>query len=113
MNEAKEVYKNVRLINKKVRVVILDLDESLKNLKEDGYLNILDAIELLSNRLYDYLPNMPTTAQTIGLNEGEIMDRDNKLLLPTNATMIRPRDRLLLIGKPQLLLNVYNRIISI
>jgi len=84
------------------------------------------------------LPNVPVTAQTIGLNEGEIMEvmvpfastfafrhinsipqikwkiaaiyRDNKLLLPTNATMIRPRDRLLLVGKPQVLLNVYNRI---
>jgi len=137
MQEAKEVYQNIRYIDKKIKVVALDLDGSFRDL-EDSYLNILDAIELLSNRLYDYLPNAPVTAQTIGLNEGEIMEvmvpfastfafrhinsipqikwkiaaiyRDNKFLLPTNATMIRPRDRLLLVGKPQVLLNVYNKI---
>jgi len=137
MEEVKVVYNNIRFINKKVRIVVLDLDSSFREIN-DIYLNIVDATELLSNRLYDYLPNVPVTAQTIGLNEGEIMEvmvpfasayafrhinsipqikwkiagiyRDNKLLLPTNATMIRPRDRLLLIGKPQVLLNVYNRI---
>jgi len=137
--EAREVYKNIRLLNKRVRIVILDNDGFFRGL-EDSYTNTVDVIELLSNRLYDYLPNVPVTAQTIGLNEGEIMEvivpfsstfafrhissipqikwkiaaiyRENKLLLPTNATMIRPRDRLLLIGKPQVLMNVYKKIRS-
>ncbi len=138
-NEAREVYKNIRLLNKKVRIVLLDCDGVFRDL-EDSNTNIVDAIELLANRLYDYLPNVPVTAQTVGLNEGEIMEviipfsstfafrhissipqikwkiaaiyRDNKLLLPTNATMIRPRDRLLLVGKPQVLMNVYKKIRS-
>jgi hypothetical protein len=135
--EAKEVYKNIRSFNKKMRVVVLDNNKSFKDI-EDSYLNSVDAPELLANRLYDFLPNVPVVAQTIGLNEGEIMEvmvpfassyayrhigtipqikwkivaiyRDNKLILPTTATMIKPRDRLLLVGKPQVLANVYNRI---
>ena len=137
--EAKSVYNNIRRINEKVRIVLLDTNEQFKEL-EDSYTNIVDMTELLANRLYDFLPNVPVTAQTIGLNEGEIMEvivpfssvfafrhissipqikwkiaaiyRDNKLLLPTNATMIRPRDRLLLVGKPQVLTNVYKRVRS-
>ena len=137
--EAREVYKNIRVLNKKVRIVLVDNDGFFKGI-EDSYTNIIDVIELLSNRLYDYLPNVPVTAQSIGLNEGEIMEvivpfsssfafrhlssipqikwkiaaiyRDNKLILPTNATMIRPRDRLLLVGKPQVLMNVYKKIRS-
>ena len=136
-NEAYEVYKNIRELNNKVRIVVLDNNKRFKDV-EDSYLNSVDAPELLSNRLYDFLPNVPVVAQTIGLNEGEIMEvmvpfsssfafrhigtipqvkwrivaiyRDNKLILPTNATMIKPRDRLLLVGKPQVLANVYNRI---
>jgi len=136
-NEALEVYKNIREFNSKVRIVVLDNSKQFKDI-EDSYLNSVDALELLSNRLYDYLPNVPVVAQTIGLNEGEIMEvmvpfsssyafrhigtipqikwrivaiyRDNKLILPTNATMIKPRDRLLVVGKPQVLANVYNRI---
>ncbi len=137
MQEALEVYRNLRILNKKVRVVVLDLKNYFKNI-EDSYLYIVDAIEILSTRLYDFLPNVPVYAQSIGLNQGEIMEvsvpfsssyafrhigsipqikwkiaaiyRDNKLILPTNATMIRPRDRLLLVGRPQVLANVYNRI---
>ena len=136
-DEALEVYKNIREFNSKVRIVVLDNNKKFKDI-EDSYLNSVDAPELLSNRLYDFLPNVPVVAQTIGLNEGEIMEvmvpfsstyafrhigtipqkkwrivaiyRDNKLILPTNATMIKPRDRLLLVGKPQVLANVYNRI---
>jgi len=135
--EAFEVYKNIRSLNSKVRIVVLDPDKTFEDV-EDSYLNSIDVPELLSNRLYDYLPNVPVIAQTIGLNQGEIMEvmvpfqssyafrhigtipqlkwriaaiyRDNKLILPTSATMIKPRDRLLLVGKPQVLANVYNRI---
>ena len=137
MEEAYEIYKNIRILNKKVRVVALDSEDRFKEI-EDDYLNIVDVNTIIANRLYDYLPNVPVVAQTIGLNEGEIMEvlvpfgspyayrhvgsipqikwriaaiyRDKKLILPTSATMIRPRDRLLLIGKPQVLANVYKRV---
>jgi hypothetical protein len=137
MQESLEVYKNLRSLNKKVRAIVLDLENRFKDF-DDSYLYIVDAIEILSTRLYDFLPNVPVFAQTIGLNQGEIMEvavpfsssyafrhigsipqikwriaaiyRDNKLILPTSATMIKPRDRLLIVGKPQVLANVYNRI---
>jgi len=135
--ESKAVYDNIRVLNKKVRVVALDTCGVFKEIS-DVALNIVDSNEIVANRLFDFLPDIPVTAQTIGLNEGEIMEvmvpfssvfafrhlssipqikwkiaaiyRDNKLLLPNNATMIRPRDRLLLVGKPQVLINVFNRI---
>ena len=140
MDEAKAIYDNIRSFNEKVRIVILDKDGTFRDINSDGYTNIIDSINLLANRLYDYLPNVPVVAQNVGLHEGEIMEvivpfsstyafrhissipqikwkiaaiyRDNKLLLPNNATMIRPRDMLLIIGKPQILQNVYRRIRS-
>ncbi len=140
MDETKAIYDNIRSFNEKVRIVILDKNSRFRDIKSDGYTNIIDSINLLANRLYDFLPNVPVVAQNVGLHEGEIMEvivpfsstyafrhissipqikwkiaaiyRDNKLLLPNNATMIRPRDMLLIIGKPQILQNVYRRIRS-
>jgi len=140
MEEAKAIYSNIRNFNQKVRIVILDKDGSFRDIISESYTNIIDSVNLLANRLYDYLPNVPVVAQNVGLHEGEIMEvvvpfsssyafrhissipqikwkiaaiyRDNKLLLPNNATMIRPRDMLLIIGKPQILQNVYRRIRS-
>ena len=135
--EAKIIYENIRNFNKKIRIVALDNNGILKEI-QDNYLSIVDANELLANRLYQFLPNVPSTAQNIGLNEGEIMEvvvpfasayafrhissikqinwkiaaiyRDNKLLLPKKTTMIKPRDRLLIVGNPRVLLNVYSKI---
>jgi len=140
MEEAYAIYTNIRNFNKKIRVIVLDSDGTFREVTDDGYLHTIDAINLLSNRLYDYLPNVPVIAQNVGLHEGEIMEvvvpfsstyafrhissipqikwriaaiyRNNELILPTNATMIRPRDMLLIIGKPQILRNVYSRIRS-
>ena len=136
-DESVVIYRNLRVINKKIRIIALDTNSGYKDI-EDSYLNILDANEILANRLYDYLPNVPLVAQSIGLNKGEIMEivvpfasafsyrhissipqkkwrivaiyRDNKLLLPTNATMIKPRDRILIVGNPNVLMNVYKRV---
>jgi len=38
--------------------------------------------------------------------------RDAKLILPTSATMIKPQDTILIVGKPNILSNVYLRIIN-
>jgi len=139
MREAKVIYKNIRTFNKKIRVVALDLEDTLKKL-HDSYLNIIDLKTIITNRLYDFLPDVPVTAQTVGLNEGEVMEvsipfsstfafryvgsisqvkwrivaiyREEKLILPTNATMLRPRDRILIVGKPQILTTIYKKIKS-
>ncbi len=135
--EAYVIYSNIRKLNKKVRVVALDNRDIFKDV-QDSYLNIVDINIIIANRLYDYLPNVPVTAQTIGLNQGEIMEvlvpfsspyayrhigsipqvkwriaavyRDEKLIIPTHATMIKPRDRLLIVGKPKVLADVYKKI---
>ncbi len=137
IDESIVIYRNIRKINKKVRIVALDSEDKYKDIK-DSYLNIVDVNTIIANRLYDFLPNVPVVAQTIGLNQGEIMEvmvpfsspfayrhvgsipqikwkiaavyRDDKLILPTNATMIKPRDRLLIVGKPNVLANVYKRV---
>jgi len=136
-NEVRVVYKNIRKINQKIRIVLLDIDSDFSEL-DDSYTHIVDAVHLLSNRLYHSLPNVPLTAQSIGLNEGEIMEvmvpfasafsyrhigaikqdnwkisaiyRNNELILPKRTTMIRPRDKLILIGRPNVLMSVYRRI---
>ena len=135
--ETKVIYENIRSFNKRIKIAALDNNGNLKDIK-DNYLNIVDSNELLANRLYQFLPNVPSTAQNIGLNKGEIMEvivpfasayafrhinsikqvnwkisaiyRDNKLLLPKKTTMIKPRDRLLIVGNPNILLNVYSKI---
>jgi len=92
----------------------------------------------MAAHLYDQLPNVPLVAQNVGLGRGEIMEvhipfgsayayrhvgsilqrkwrisaiyRDEKQILPTPATMIRPNDRLLILGKPLVLNGVYKTI---
>ncbi len=139
MEESLQIYNNIRALNKKIRIIALDYDHIFRDI-EDINLSSVDVNGIISNRLYDFLPNVPVTAQTIGLNEGEIMEvvvpfsssyafrhissipqikwkiaaiyRDDKLLLPNNATMLKPRDRLVIIGKPKVLSSVYSRINS-
>ena len=140
MDEAKIIYNNIRSFDQKIRIIILDRDGTFKKDFSDSYVKIIDSVNILANRLYDHLPNVPVVAQNVGLHEGEIMEvvvpfsspfafrhistiaqvkwkiaaiyRDNKLLLPSNATMIRPRDMLLIVGKPQILQSVFKRIRS-
>jgi len=141
MEEKEDVYytlTNLQMIDKKIRIVLLNQwdDESLG--KEIENITILHSHELLGAHLYDQLPNVPVVAQNIGLKKGEIMEirvpfgstyafrhvgsilqrkwkivaiyRDEKQILPTNATMIRPNDMLLVVGKPIVLEGVYKTI---
>jgi hypothetical protein len=92
----------------------------------------------MASHLYDLLPNVPVVAQNIGVGKGEIMEifvpfgstyafrhvgsilqrkwkiaaiyRDEKQILPNNATMIRPNDTLLVLGKPIVLVGIYKTI---
>ncbi len=89
----------------------------------------LNAKKMLANQLYNNLPNVPIVAQNVGLGESEIMEvlipfgsafayrhigsiaqrkwriigvyRNKKLIMPNSATMIRPQDTILIIGRPQ------------
>jgi hypothetical protein len=124
--------KNIRAIKPKLSVVILD---QLGLNIDDSYVSTLNANDLLSSHLLDYLPNVPVIAQNVGLGEGEIMEilvpfgssfvyrhlgvieqnnwriaaiyRDRKLIFPNERRMIHPNDILLLIGDPAVLKSVY------
>ncbi len=129
--DAIESYKNIRLLSKDIHVVMLDkwhIDS------DDANLSLVDANEVLSSRLFDFLPNVSVIAQYVGLGIGEIMEIDvpfgssyvyrhissikqknwrisaiyraNSMILPKPSTMIYPNDILLVIGDPNILQSV-------
>jgi len=138
MEDARYVLKNIALINTKIRVVLVNQWDDDEIGKEQENITIVHSAALLAAHLYDQLPNVPLVAQNVGLGQGEIMEvhipfgssyayrhigsilqrkwkiaalyRDEKQILPTNATMIKPNDTLLILGKPLVLDGVYRTI---
>lgn len=134
--DATETYNNIRQIDKDIMVSMLD-KWSFDNY-EDSKLASLHSRDVLISRFADFLPDMPVTAQNVGLGNGEIMEvqvpvgssylyrhlasieqkdwrivaiyRNSKLLLARPTLMVRPSDVLLIIGEPKVLLNVYKSI---
>ncbi len=129
--DALESYKNIRLLSKDIHIVILD-NWYIKS--DDTNLSLLNMQDILSSRLFDFLPNVSVIAQNVGLGMGEIMEIDvpfgspyvyrhitsikqkkwkisalyraNSLILPTKSTIILPNDILLVIGDPNILRGV-------
>jgi len=138
MEDARYVLKNIALINTKLRVVLVNQWEDNEIGKEQDNITIVHVHDLIAAHLYDQLPNVPLVAQNVGLGKGEIMEvhipfgssyayrhigsivqrkwkiaalyRDDKQILPTNATMIKPNDTILILGKPLVLDGVYRTI---
>lgn len=133
--DVKATYTNIRRVDGKVRIVIMDRWD-LKI--EDKRLLMLNSREILASRFTDHLPNTPIVAQNIGLGIGEIMEvsvpvgssyayrhlasieqsrwkiaavyRSNTLILPRPALMLLPNDLLLLVGDPKVLQSVFKSI---
>jgi hypothetical protein len=132
-----EVFHNIRMLNKYISITVLDL----WNLEiKDQNTDIISSYELLANRAFDTLPNVPLMGQNIGLGIGEVLQvrvpfsssfvyrkishleqkdwkisalyRNNQLIVPNKQTTIAPNDQLLLIGNPNLLKSIYQQIIS-
>jgi hypothetical protein len=128
--------KNIRQIDDKILIVMLDKwGEHWDDLHN---LTIVNENQLMAAHLYDQLPNVPVVAQNVGLGEGEIMEmvvpfgssyayrhvgsiaqrkwkiaaiyRNKKQIIPTSATIVRPNDILLTLGKPMVLDGVYKSI---
>jgi hypothetical protein len=127
----------IRSVDTKMQVILLNQRNDLPALN-DSATHVVDTPQIIASRLYDHLPNVPVVAQNVGLAQGEIMEvlvpygssfayrhigsiaqvkwriaaiyREQKQILPTNATMIQPQDTLLILGKPQVLNNIYHRI---
>jgi hypothetical protein len=136
--DAKYTLKNIRLIDQKVKVILVNQWDDNEMGRDAQNITLIDVDELIAAHLYDQLPNVPLVAQNVGLGKGEIMEiqvpfgsayayrhvgsilqrkwkiaaiyRDDKQILPTNATMIRPNDALLVVGKPMVLDGVYRAI---
>ncbi len=130
--------KNIRLLDTKVRIILVNQWDDEEIGRDMENITHIDVNELMAAHLYDQLPNVPLVAQNVGLGRGEIMEihvpfgsayayrhvgsilqrkwkiaaiyREDKQILPTNATMIRPNDALLVVGKPMVLDGVYRAI---
>lgn len=136
--DAEYSLKNIRLIDNRIRIILVNQWDNNQIGKDEENITILHTDELITAHLYDHLPNVPVVAQNVGLGKGEIMEihipfgstyafrhvgsilqrkwkiaaiyRDEKQILPTNATMLRPNDTLLVLGKPIVLNGVYKTI---
>ncbi len=135
-DEAIYSYKNVRMLDQKIRIVFVSLWDDL--LLEDENMSLININEMMASHLYEHLPNVPVIAKDIGLGRGEIMEvlvpfgstyayrhigsishrkwriaaiyRNEKQILPNSATMIRPNDLLVILGNPTILEELYKRI---
>ena len=138
IEDAKYTLANLRLIDDKARIVLVNQWDGEPIGEEVENVTVLHSFDLMAAHLYDHLPNVPVVAQNVGLGQGEIMEvhvpfgstyafrhvgsilqrkwkiaaiyRADKLILPNNATMIRPNDTLLILGKPIVLNGVYKTI---
>jgi hypothetical protein len=105
---------------------------------EDNNIKYYRSNDILSNGLVEQLPNIPVFAQNIGLRQGEIMEikvpfgstyayryigsigqknwkivalyRGEKLTNIKPSLIIKPNDTIVVIGKPDVLIQVYNAI---
>jgi len=130
--------KNIRMCDEKIRIVFVNQWDDEEITKNEENITVLNKDEIIAAHLYDNLPNVPLVAQNVGMGKGDIMEiripygstyayrhigsilqrkwqisaiyRNEQLILPTNAIMIRPNDTLLVIGKPTVLDGVYKSI---
>ncbi len=133
--ETTNVIQNIRSINSKLNITVYDKWEIELNEPNIQYYR---AVEILSNGLFETLPNIPVVAQNVGLRQGEIMEvripfgssyayryigsikqkdwkisaiyRNGKLIDVRPSLVLKPNDIILIIGQPKVLNNVYNRI---
>lgn len=134
-DEMLSVIKNIREYKKNLQITILDYWGIKLN---DPFLNIYKGIEVLANGMVEKLPNVPVLAQNIGLKQGEIMEirvpfgssyayryigsieqkqwkifglyRNQKMMEIKPSLVLKPNDIILVIGKPDVLMQVYNAI---
>jgi hypothetical protein len=133
--EAKFILK--KSIDKKVPILFVKFWLDFEVPKQNN-IEIIDMPELLTNKIIDFLPGVPLFARDIGLGIGEILEvevpphspfvyshpskleseeakvaaiyRNNEIRLVNNKTMILPNDKLLLIGQPEALKDLFNKI---
>jgi len=133
--EAEFILKNS--LDKKVPILFVKFWLDFE-IPQQNNIEIIDIPELLTNKVIDFLPGVPLFARDIGLGIGEILEvevpphspfvyshpdklqteearvaaiyRNNELRLINENTMILPNDKLLLIGNPEALKDLFNKI---
>ena len=137
-DDVKHIIHNLNRIDDKLRIILLNQWDDKRTSKFNHNVIVLDMYDLISGHLFDKLPNVPIVPNNIGLGQGEVMEihvpfgssyafrhvgsivqqkwkivalyRDEKQILPTGATMIRPNDTLLVVGRPTVLDGIYKLI---
>lgn len=132
-DEMLNVIKNIREHTKNLQMTVLDYWGMKVN---DPLVRIYKGIEVLANGMVEKLPNVPVHAQNIGLRQGEIMEiripfgssyayryigsieqkewkifalyRNQKMITIKPSLVLKPNDVILVIGKPEVLMQVYN-----
>jgi len=132
-DEMFNVIKNIREHTKNLQMTVLDYWGIKVN---DPLVRVYKGIEVLANGMVEKLPNVPVLAQNIGLRQGEIMEirvpfgssyayryidsieqkewkifglyRNQKMITIKPTLVLKPNDVILVIGKPEVLMQVYN-----
>ncbi len=131
-NDLDQTIKNIRTYKPNLRIIALDLWNSISPNDDIEWVNMQ---ELIAANMIDYLPNIPVLAKNIGLGSGEIMEvlvpfgssfvyrhigsieqknwkiaaiyRNRQLIIPSDNKMIQPNDTLVLVGEPAVLRSIY------
>lgn len=133
--EAEFILKNS--LDKKVPILFVKFWLDFEVPKQNN-IEIIDLPELITNKVIDFLPGVPLFARDIGLGIGEILEvevpphspfvyshpnklnsedakivaiyRNNELRFINDTSMILPNDKLLLIGNPETLKDLFYKI---
>jgi hypothetical protein len=128
-------YENIRQYDSELPLILVD--RWSLNI-DDRYVKVIDANDILANRIVNFLPNVPVFAKEVGLGKGEIMEmeipftssyaykhigsleqnrwkvaalfRKQTLHIPQPNMMLLPNDIILAIGNPAVLQSVYKSI---
>lgn len=131
-NDTISVAENIRIIDPNINFNVFN-EWGIKF--EDNNIQDYNAVDTLASGLMERLPNVPVIAQNIGLKQGEIMEikipfgssyayryissisqkewrifalyRNNTMLNIRPGLIIKPNDIILVIGAPNVLLQVY------
>ncbi|MDD5359836.1 MAG: hypothetical protein PHI79_04660 [Sulfurovaceae bacterium] len=134
-DDVEHILQNINKVDNKIRIILANHWENDKIFKHTNNITLININDLISSNLYDKLPNVPLVANNIGLREGEIMEihipfgssyayrhigsilqqkwkivalyRNDKMIMPNSATMIKPNDTILTVGKPSVLEGIY------
>lgn len=128
----------VQNIRKRYKDLFFNVYDNWNLELNDKYVQYYRGQDVLSNGLIEHLPNIPVFAQNIGLRQGEIMEikvpfgstyayryigsigqkdwrivalyRNQQLMTVKASLIIKPNDIIIIIGKPEVLLQVYSAI---